>query len=193
MTDISSKGLLPQLTDVLHVFTDSHQLLLCKVRSVRLEHMSSWPLAVEKSLHTQFADFVDSCPLALVATKTGTRNDTYRAFGVDRTETGKGPSSPASSDSDLSADLAPASAEVTHPKAPVHWCTSTGTSTEIVTPRHDTDAAIPTQAPTPPEGPTSALADTNSAESANRNYNFFDDLDMRLAALNNPESGSEEH
>ena len=45
MTDISSKGLLPQLTDVLHALTDSHELLLLKLQSVRLEHMNVVPSA----------------------------------------------------------------------------------------------------------------------------------------------------
>ncbi len=37
MTEIPSKGLLPQLTDVLHALTDSHALLLSKIQSVRPE------------------------------------------------------------------------------------------------------------------------------------------------------------
>ena len=35
-----------------------------------------------------------------------------------------------------------------------------------------------------------ALADPTGAESANRNYNFFDELDARLVHLEDPESGS---
>ena len=88
VTDISSKGLLPQLTDVLHALTDSHELLLCKVRSVRLEHMSTVPLVLEESPDAQFLvlDFVDSRPPALVDTKTGTRNDVRPAFAIDRSK-----------------------------------------------------------------------------------------------------------
>src|ERR1700728_2281744 len=40
MTNISSKGLLPQLIDVLHALTEGQELLSRKVRNARLEHSS---------------------------------------------------------------------------------------------------------------------------------------------------------
>ncbi len=41
VTEVSTKGLLPQLTDVLHALTGSHSLLLGTIQSVRLEHISA--------------------------------------------------------------------------------------------------------------------------------------------------------
>ena len=38
VTDFSSKGLLPQLIDVLHALTEGQELLSRKVREARLEH-----------------------------------------------------------------------------------------------------------------------------------------------------------
>lgn len=194
VTDVvSSKGLLPQLTYVLHALTDSHELLLCKVRSVRLEHMSTVPLVLEAFPHAQFVDFVDSCPLRRVETTTGTAKDTHRAFSFDEVDTSTGSTKPASSDSDLSPGLVAASAESTYREPPAPSCASSCTSTEVVTPDHDMDTGVRAETPTPPREPTTALADQTGADSASCNYNFFDELDARLAHLENPETGSGTH
>ena len=48
----------------------------------------------------------------------------------------------------------------------------------------------PPQAPTGGERPLAVQADPAGAESADRNYNFFDELDAKLTHRKNPESDS---
>jgi hypothetical protein len=49
VTDISSKGSLPQLTDVLYLLTDSQELVLLKVQSMRTEFARSIRTAAERT------------------------------------------------------------------------------------------------------------------------------------------------
>ena len=92
VTRTSSTGLLPQLTEVLHALCDSHELLLLKLQSVRLEHISIVASGTEEFPHTEFLAFVNPGPPA-VDTKTRTANDVHRALPIDVIELSTEPSS----------------------------------------------------------------------------------------------------
>jgi hypothetical protein len=51
--------------------------------------------------------------------------------------------------------------------------------------------AVSERPPSLPEGQQSEEADQTDAESENRNYNFFDELDARLAGLGDAESAGD--
>ena len=190
VTHISSKGLLPQLTEVLHALSDSQELLLLKLQSVRLEHISVVPSGIEEFPHAQFLAFVNPRPPAVVDTKTGTTTDAHRALPIDVIELRSDPPSKwlVSPETDVSPGVANASV-ITHPETPTPLRTSTG----VVTADRGLDALTPPRAPTPSERPLAVQAKPAGAESADCNYNFFDELDARLAHLKNPESDTGEH
>jgi hypothetical protein len=185
--DISSKGLLPQLTDVLHALTDSHELLLFKLQSVRLGHLNAVPLEIEAFPHAEFLDFVDTRQSALADTKTGATHDVHRN-PADTIESSTEATGRPFIASDVSPRFAAAAAQ-----ADPETSAQPPATTEAVTPRVDIDAAVPAQAPTPPEWPLAVQSDSNGSESAKDSYNFFDELDARLADLGHPESGSGEN
>jgi len=182
--------LLPQLTDLLHALTESHELLLSKVQSVRLGHKNVVHSASSDSPHSPFLAFVDPRPSALVDTKTGTTVNAHRASPIEEIveiKPSTQPSRRAPCGSDVSADFVAAGAQLTHPGTPG----PSAESTYVVKLRHDMDAAIPVPTSTP-ESPVDVRPDPMGAESEDRNYNFFDELDAKLADLEMPESGSEE-
>jgi len=190
VADISCKGLLPQLTDLLHALTESHELLLSKVQSVRLGHMNVVHSASSDSPYSPFLAFVDPRPSALVDTKTGTTVNAHRASPIEEIveiKPSMEPSRLVPCGSDVSADFVAAGAQLTHPGTPG----PSAESTYVVKLRHDMDAAIPVPTSTP-ESPVDVRPDPMGAESEDRNYNFFDELDAKLADLEMPESGSEE-
>ena len=142
MADISSKGLLPQLTDLLHALTESHELLSSKVQSVRLGHMNVVSSTSSDSPHSPFLAFVDPRPSALVDTNTGTTVNAHRASPIEEIveiKPSTEPSRLAPCGSDVSADFVAAGAQLTHPGTPGPLAEST----DAVTFRHDIDAAIP--------------------------------------------------
>ena len=142
VADISSKGLLPQLTDLLHALTESHELLLSKVQSVRLGHMNVVPSAIGDSPRSPFLAFVDPRPSALVDTKTGTTVNAHRASPIEEIveiQPSTEPSRRAPCGSDVSADFVAAGAQLTHPGT----LGTSAESTDVVTLRHDMDAATP--------------------------------------------------
>ena len=189
VTEMSSKGALPQLTDVLHALTESHELLLSKLQSVQLERASVVPILVEEFPHAHFQDFVDPLLPTHVDAKIDATNDVHREFRVDQISESDSSTEQirlASSESDVSPGLAAASPQVTHSEASAQ----SRISVEVVTPGCDMHADVPAEGPTPPEWPRDLHTDQTGADSANRNYNFFDELDATLAHLKNPESGT---
>ena len=185
MTEISSQGLLPQLTDVLHVLTDSHELLRLKLQSVRLEYTNT-----EVSPRAQSRDEVDPRPAALGDPTTDTTSAVRQPFKIDEIEPGAAPGGSASSESDVRASFVAASTQ-SHMETPAQPLPPP----EVVTPRGDVDDVLHAELPTPGERPLAAPADQSpadptGAERANHNYNFFDELDARLGQLQDPDSGS---
>ena len=92
VTRTPSTPLLPQLTEVLHALCDSHELLLLKLQSVRLEHISVVASGTEELPHTEFLAFVNPGPPA-VDMKTGMADDVHRALPIDVIELSTRPSS----------------------------------------------------------------------------------------------------
>ena len=145
---MSSKGSLPQLTDVLHALTESHELLLFKLQSVRLERASVDPFVVEEFPHAEFQDFVDPRLPAHVDAKIDATNDVHRELQVDQTAESDSPTEQirwAPSESDVSQGFAAASLHVTHSETSAQ----SRRPMEVVTPGRDMDAAVPAEAPTP--------------------------------------------
>ena len=185
----SSTGLLPQLTEVLHALCESHELLLLKLQSVRLEHISVVASGTEEFPHTRFLAFVDPGPSA-VDTKTRTADDVHRALPIDVIELSTEPSStmligPATDANPYDADAS----VISHVETSVPLRASTG----VVATDRELDAMSPPQAPTECERPLAVRADPAGVEPADRNYNFFDELDTKLTHRKNPESDSGEH
>lgn len=190
MADISSKGLLPQLTDLLHALAESHELLLSKVQTVRLGHIDVVHPASSDSPHGPFLGFVDPRPSALVDTKTSTTVHAHRASPIEEIVDIKPSTEPtrlASCGPDVGADFVAEGAQLTHAGTPG----PSVESTDVVTLRHDMDAGIPVSTSTP-EPPVDVHPDPMGADPEDRNYNFFDELDAKLAHLDMPEPGSEE-
>ena len=59
--------------------------------------------------------------------------------------------------------------------------------TEIVPREGDSVATVSQQVPSPPEERDAPHVGPGDAQSENRNYNFFDELDVRLAGLRDAE------
>jgi len=192
VTDTSSKGLLPQLTDVLYALADSHELLLRKLQSVRLEHIGGEHLSIEETPGAyRLADAERRGP-ALVEVTVAPTTDANHASPTDEIEETARPTPTwlGSTEFDSSHGVTPGSVtghtDTSVPSGSV-------TQADVLVPSHERDAAAATsQAPIPAD-PSTAHSDPPAAEPAERNYNFFDDLDVRLTSLTNPESESGEH
>lgn len=161
MTDISSKESLPQLTDVLYLLTDSQELLLLKIQGMRMEYARSTRSAAERTPSTVNA--TPSTKLELIST------DDNAAHAVREKP---GPASPSSN--------------VTGPVPvmtvlPLDDLTLSETTTAETATQITAHAAVSDLVDSAPSIPT---------DSANRSYNFFDDLDERLADLERPDTAS---
>ena len=90
MADSSSKGLFPQLTEVLSALADSQELLLVRLREVRLEHFTSDALATDESPRNEFRSQMGSplttSNLAKSATATGAFRDLPSAVSEPKPE-----------------------------------------------------------------------------------------------------------
>jgi hypothetical protein len=141
VTDFSSKGLLPQLTDVLHALGSSQALLLSKIQRVRVERSET----EEMGRYFRSIDGVEPVPQLH-----GDVPTVVQTSGIPEP---------------LSHGNEP---HVATPSAPVF------------TRLPDEGLAAPTrEMMTTESGPT---ADAG-ADQENRNYNFFDELDDKLAGL----------
>jgi len=171
MTEVCSKGLLPQLTDVLHALADSHELLLCKVRSVRLEREVVLHSADGHDIpHAEFLDvldFVDRHPNAVVEPFTATASIAHDSIPLPEVES-----------ADLMRENRPACVDATAASA-------LQADDEV---RLDEFNTMHPMAPTRldaahPDAPHAINAEPAGSGSSNRNYNYFDELDARLSHL----------
>ncbi len=185
MTDMSSKGLHPQLTDVLEALTNSHELLLLKLRSVRLELVhdgsaviSQLPLLTERfdSKGPGIAEAVAARPVTRAEDKPDLPADADQPGpSTDSRESSTGSHPHARPESDLDSHIEPvefAAQNTAH--APASITTFT---------RRDEDHDAPAGSPGTVESAQPSYLDESEANFANRNYNFFDDLDDQLAEL----------
>jgi hypothetical protein len=174
-TDISSKGLLPQLIEVLHALTQGQELLSSKIRKAELEYAR--------------VPVVDRCPQAeasaigITPAFVGARPNASRGIrpepSIDGGDLGAGPingdgnvprpgPSIASSEAHVNGTM-PGSERLSDPLAASVMPTGYPSERAARTDRLD-----------------SARPDDTTTELLNRNYNFFDELDARLADLKGP-------
>jgi|GEM_PF-4945028 len=182
VTGISSEGLLPQLIDVLHALTEGQELLSRKVRNARLEYTSRSTL-VERCPQVEPSDF--AAPRSLVGTSPNASIGIRQEPPTDNIESGAGPTSVngfgngSSPEPSIGASAAPISATVPEAASP------SNPPATIVT-HADTPADLSNETPARTDWLNSAgLGETTRAPS-NRDYNFFDELDARLAGLQDP-------
>jgi hypothetical protein len=164
VTDASTKGLFPQLTEVLHALTNSHVLLLNTIQTVRLEHISAvYPVvgSFGEGSDAQIHEYVD-----------------YES------EINALPSQAALPEFGRDSRLSVAGTEV----ADQTVTSPSSASAEIVTPQGEVVAPVSERTPLFSDATECQRVDPTDAESENRNYNFFDELDARLAGLGETES-----
>ncbi len=190
LTDTSTRGLLPQLTDVLYALAESHAMLLRKVRSIRFEYSEATSSVVsfaEDSTDALIVPSTDSGQLQLVdatswpimeattATRTDRAEPTASRIGIVSSEVDRVPQAATPRDVDVRG--------VDGRVAPADAATADSQRSEM-------NAKGSTQTSSQPDGSHRFEAEQShplAAESEGRNYNFFDDLDARLAGLGEQE------
>jgi hypothetical protein len=184
VTDFSSKGLLPQLTDVLEALTSSHELLLLKLQSVRFQHVRD-DSAMISHLPARAQRF-DSKGLGLSAPITPrpqTRGEDQPGLSADADqpvpstdsmESSTGSHPHARPKSDPVSDIEPVDFAGQSTRAPASITALT---------RRDDDRSAFAESPTTIDPEQPSYLDESEANLANRNYNFFDELDDQLAGL----------
>ncbi len=180
VTDIRSKGLLPQLIEVLHALTEGQESLSRKVRNARLEHSCHLTPVVERFPQTEPPDFAGprsfngASPAAFIGTlqdspsgnvELGARPTSIESFS-------KGSSAAPS----IESSTAPISATVPDAAVP------SGPSAAHVT-HADTLTDLSSETFARTDWLNSVRPCGTNAELLNRDYNFFDALDARLADL----------
>ena len=174
--DISSKGLLPQLIDVLHRLTEGQELLSGKIRDARLEYtchsdpvrrdvpqLSLLPLPTRVPLWVP-APMVPSEFTGIPQSdrcRVGCETDVVNGSGnASLPETLGAPAPPASATVQVERPTNPPAGIVTHAGTPA-----------------DPSSEISTLVP---KGLNSAPPGRQTTTPLNRDYNFFDELDARL-------------
>ena len=208
VTDISAKMSLPQLTDVLHALADSHQLLLLKIQSLRMEHMGSETgYVAESSRHVERLQAVEPATSDLFAVTAAERGGDVPGAPDVQIESGLGSNRDAPRERETDSRVitheptrpdAPASiptfvhSRVTNDDAPAQVATSTHVAS-TVEPATVTGPATPNELSMASEPSPTAQVDAVGATSVDPGYNFFDELDDRLAKLEgDPETGPPE-
>jgi len=186
MTDSSSKGLLPQLIDLLHALTEGQELLTSRVRDAMLESTCHPSPGVERR-----GEPCDG-PRSLMVPSPDASIATRREAPRDNVDLGPGPTSASGFEN----------GSLPEPSNGVRAAPVSGMASEE-TPPSDPPAAVVTHAGPPGDpsneahiqtGRLNSTQDGGEATAAplNRDYNFFDELDARLAGLHNAPDGSGE-
>jgi ubiquitin len=185
VSDISSKGLLPQLIDVLHALTDGHESLARKVRDARLEYTRYSVPIVESGLQVEPADTRLSVGTSAHASIGVRRKPATKKVVLDTGETsvngfGNG-HVPEPSNGASSVPVKATVPEAVAPPDPAAIVSHAGTPAELSSePSARTD------------GVNSARHGETTTAPVNRDYNFFDELDARLADRQDPADRSED-
>jgi hypothetical protein len=183
VTEPWSRGLIPQLTDVLRALTESQALLLTKVHNVRLEH-GGWP-ALGSPSHPHITGASPATPTAQAEPEIATP-----AQAETPAQT------PAQTELPTASPIEPPLVRplrTERPGAPRHEMTghSEPASEREPAPRPSPDDTAPAPVHTPfvgeawndeQQGDVSTTGQESDADAANA-YNFFDELDARLAHL----------
>jgi hypothetical protein len=182
----SSRGLLPQLVDVLHALADCQELLTHRLRQAHLELLGVASSDGEESWRPLCPEMVRQDVRSPVPTNPAAGYDEYESFSSDTgnwTTVASGVDG-SDSTSDLSVD--PASALPNQPGVE-----TSDTRTEALKSFDDFNAHQEMFA-TYLDGLEPTNPDTTNVDSGTRSYNFFDELDARLADLDSSGNGSEE-
>ncbi len=179
LSDTSSMGLLPQLIDVLLAFTEGQSSLSRKIRDARLEYSSDSSPAVEKypqagtSRFEPLRSIVGTCLNASVEVLQAPRSNVDFGIGPPLTNGFGNGSLP---DPRVRVSAAPTCATPSVAAAP-------STPPAAIVARRDTLAELSSKAPVPTDEHNSARSAEPTTARLNRDYNFFDELDARLAHL----------
>jgi hypothetical protein len=184
VTDASPKGLIPQLTELLHALTDSQELLVHKLRTLQGQHRNDSDKVIEWALrtdafHSESHGLVELRPPVLLGAQTDDGSAQRRA--TEDPEIGRANGSTglryargrhAVTDERALVELEEAiRTETDTPKA----AQSQG---DVIVPRGDTN-----RAPAHVLRSSESIVDVHTESpdaSADRNYNFFDELDAKL-------------
>jgi hypothetical protein len=188
VTDVSSKGLIPQLTDVLYALTDSHERLLFKLQALRRVHDSAGSMVVDQTPSSVFfrgtVDQTDGAHHEVLLNGLGRTN------GSDPPSLMELESRPALADELASADKIARDEPAT--QRDPESVSPTDTQSQVVgTQRESESTPPPDPSITGVLPPATHAAPTNGA-SADRDYNFFDELDARLTHIQDLDFGSGE-
>ena len=186
VTEISSKGLLPQLIDVLHALTDGHESLSRKLRDARLEYSCHSALVVGRCRGVeQFAS-----PHSSLGTSPNRSIEIHREPPTNKVELVPGPSSvngfsngsvPEPSNEAPAVHLSATLPEASPPNPPAAVVSQGGTPVDNS--RETSARTNPYNSPSPRETTTAPV---------DHDYNFFDELDARLADLQDPADRSDD-
>ena len=202
MTSTSTRGLLPELTEVLHALTDAQRLLVLKLRGVRLEYENDGFVAThsdfpQQAIVREFAEFTGArlmkagSPCAVLDVRPAPcEHDAKASTGglplalldveVDQSETAVTSPTSVVVASEVREAAPAAVIDVPPAEATAHL-------SEAQCPEREPDGAAPV---TPPLGDRTVVREAAApAAVSDRRYNFFDDLDANVDRLGRREEG----
>ena len=181
VTEASPKESRPRLTDVLYLLTDSQELLLSKVQSMRMGYANASGGMTSVDEHSLTALDASSGAHMRTSGSCGTQRDEE---GASQSSASSSPvssspvSSPAASSSDVMTDVPVMTASPEVSELGLHAPTAAVGETASKTNAHESVSEVAGTRPSAHNG------------SVDRSYNFFDDLDQRLADLGGPDQAS---
>ena len=202
MTSTSTRGLLPELAEVLHALTDAQRLLVLKLRGVRLEYENDGFVAThsdfpQQAIVREFAEFTGArlmkagSPCAVLDVRPAPcAHDAKASTGglplalldveVDQSETAVTSPTSVVVASEVREAAPAAVIDVPPAEATAHL-------SEAQCPEREPDGAAPV---TPPLGDGAVVREEAApAAVSDRRYNFFDDLDANVDRLGRREEG----
>jgi hypothetical protein len=205
LTDTSTKGLLPQLTEVLLALADSHAMLLSKVQSLRLGHADAAPSVVtftDTRAHTHIGALAGPHSPQRIDIMAPPILDAPRALPHDQAEPTDTRSSIVTAGLDGIPDATTNQHVLLHGSESHVASPPAATAAESEPAQPHIDMAETAHTPPRHSGPLDHLdldrldaerSDPTGDGSEGRDYNYFDDLDARLAGLGmqNPEHNPE--
>ena len=202
MTSTSTRGLLPELAEVLHALTDAQRLLVLKLRGVRLEYENDGFVAThsdfpQQAIVREFAEFTGArlmkagSPCAVLDLRPAPcEHDAKASTGglplalldveVDQSETAVTSPTSVVVASEVREAAPAAVIDVPPAEATAHL-------SEAQCPECEPDGAAPV---TPQLGDRTVVREAAApAAVSDRRYNFFDDLDANVDRLGRREEG----
>jgi hypothetical protein len=182
--DAPSIGLVPQLIAVLQAFTEGQQLLSLKLRQAQTDYVGDNAHTVDGCLQAQL--HYTSNALSYRSEGSGVASKTAHTTPTGVVDLGSvAPSSKVFDNQGLPEpgheSPSPATAPVVASDPALSSMPATGNATEADLPA---DHSVDTSAPN--DRPNALLVREPPASPVNRDYNFFDELDARLAELRKP-------